>query len=106
MMATIDKRVYPSGSVKYRVRTRLKGFPVVSASFARLTDAKRWAATTESAQREGRHFTPSEAKRHTLTELLVRYEVKFYLSSRRTRATSVNNYAGGANSSATAYSRL
>ena len=76
MMATIDKRVYPSGSVKYRVRTRLKGFPVVSASFARLTDAKRWAATTESAQREGRHFTPSEAKRHTLTELLVRYEAQ------------------------------
>jgi hypothetical protein len=29
-MATIDKRVYPNGSVKYRVRARLKGFPGVS----------------------------------------------------------------------------
>jgi hypothetical protein len=33
-MATIDERVYPNGSVKYRVRTRLEGFRVVSATIA------------------------------------------------------------------------
>jgi hypothetical protein len=71
---TIDKRTNPNGTTKYRVRTRLKGFPSVSATFPRLTDARRWAAATESAQREGRHFASSEAKRHTFAEFIERYQ--------------------------------
>ena len=73
-MATIDKRVAANGLMKYRARARLKGFPPVSATFDRLTDAKRWAASVESGFREGRHFPASESKRHTVAELLVRYE--------------------------------
>jgi len=73
-MATIDKRVYPNGSTSYRARTRLKGFPPESASFARLTEAKIWAASRESAQREGRYVTIGAAKRHTLADLIARYE--------------------------------
>jgi len=73
-MSTIDRRVSRSGKVTFRARTRLKGLPQQVASFARLTDARKWATATEVAQREGRYFTTSEAKRHTLAELVERYE--------------------------------
>lgn len=72
-MATIDKHAAQDGKITYRVRVRLKGHPVQTASFARLTDARRWAQQTEAAIREGRHFKTAEAKRHTLAELIDRY---------------------------------
>ncbi|MCK4870028.1 MAG: site-specific integrase [Gammaproteobacteria bacterium] len=72
-MATIQERKARDGSVTIRVLVRLKGYPVQSASFKRKTDAKRWAAQTESAILEGRHFKTSQAKRHTLDELITRY---------------------------------
>ncbi len=72
-MASIEKRKLDDGSTSYRVKIRLKGYPSQSASFKRLTDAKKWAQSTESAIREGRHFKTAEAKRHTLGELIDRY---------------------------------
>jgi integrase len=72
-MASIEKRISSDGETSYRVKVRLKGFPVQSATFERLTDARKWAQQTESAIREGRHFKTSEAKRHTLAELIDRY---------------------------------
>ncbi|PIR00328.1 MAG: integrase [Nitrospinae bacterium CG11_big_fil_rev_8_21_14_0_20_45_15] len=72
-MAIIDERKSKSGKVSYRVRIRLKGHPTQSASFKRKTDAQRWAASTESAILEGRHFKQSEAKRHSLADLIDRY---------------------------------
>jgi len=72
-MANIQKRVSKSGSVSYRVLVRLKGYPLQTATFARLTDARKWAQDTESAIRDGRHFKTTEAKRHTLGELIDRY---------------------------------
>ena len=71
-MANIEKRI-SGGATSYRVKVRLKGFPPQSATFERLTDAKKWAQHTESAIREGRHFKTTEAKRHTLAELIDRY---------------------------------
>ena len=52
---------------------KMKGQPVQRATFPRKTDAKKWAASTESAIREGRHFKTIEAKKHTLAELIERY---------------------------------
>ena len=72
-MANIEKRISNDGKISYRVKIRLKGFPVQSATFERLTDAKKWAQQIESAIREGRHFKTTEAKRHTLAELIDRY---------------------------------
>lgn len=72
-MANIEKRICNEGKTSYRVKIRLKGFPSQSATFGRLTDAKKWAQQTESAIREGRHFKTTEAKRHTLAELIDRY---------------------------------
>jgi integrase len=72
-MATIEKRTTENGETSYRVKVRLKGYPAQSATFQRLTDAKKWATATESAIREGRHFKTAEAKKHTFGELVDRY---------------------------------
>lgn len=72
-MANIESRRAEDGSVAYRVKVRLKGQPAVSATFTRITDAKRWAQATEAAIREGRYFKTAEAKRHTLADLVDRY---------------------------------
>ena len=80
-MANIEKRISNDGKTSYRVKVRLKGFPSQSATFERLTDARKWAQHTESAIREGRHFKTTEAKRHTLTELIDRY-IKTVLPSK------------------------
>lgn len=72
-MATIDQRKNENGIVSYRVRIRLKGYPIQVETFRRLTDAKRWVQQTEAAIREGRHFKVSASKKHTLGEAIDRY---------------------------------
>lgn len=71
-MATITKREGVNGTT-HHVKIRLRGHPPQSASFERLTDARRWAASTESAIREGRHFKTNEARRHTFADAVRRY---------------------------------
>lgn len=73
-MASIEQRKTDNGDISYRVKVRLKGFPTQTATFKRKTDANRWAQQTETAIREGRYFKTTEAKRHTLQELLKRYQ--------------------------------
>ena len=73
-MASIEHRSTSSdGKITYRVKIRLKGYPAQTATFHRLTDARKWAQHTEAAIREGRHFKTAEAKRHTFAELIDRY---------------------------------
>ena len=72
-MATITLRTADDGAKSYQVKVRLKGHPAQPATFRRLTDARKWAQATEAAIREGRHFKTTEAKRHTLGELVDRY---------------------------------
>jgi integrase len=73
-MANIESRRTDDGKTTYRVKIRIKGHPPQSASFDRLTDARRWAQSTESAIREDRYFKTAEAKRHTLSEAIARYK--------------------------------
>lgn len=75
-MATIESRHGPDGTKTYRVKIRLRGVPTQTASFSRKTDAHRWASATESAIREGRYFKTAEAKRHTLAQLIDRYDAE------------------------------
>ncbi len=71
-MASIEKRQAEDGSTSYRVKVRLRGFEPVSATFTRLTDARTWAAQTETDLKANRYF--GAAKRHTVSDLLDRYE--------------------------------
>ncbi len=72
-MANIEKRTNNKQETTYRVKVRLKGYPTETATFERITDARRWAQQTEAAMREGRHFKTSKAKKHTLDALIDRY---------------------------------
>ena len=72
-MASIQERKDATGKTHYRVQIRLKGFPPETASFERKTDARLWAAQTETAIREGRYFAKSEGKKHTLSAAVDRY---------------------------------
>ena len=72
-MANIQERTSKSGKTSYKVVVRLKGYPTQTATFERKTDAKKWAAQTETAIREGRHFKTSEAKKHTLSYMIDKY---------------------------------
>ncbi len=72
-MATIEKRTTLDNQTSYRVKIRLKGYPTQTATFERLTDAKKWIQSTEVAIREGRHFKTSESKKRNLKELIDRY---------------------------------
>lgn len=72
-MANIEKRTSKNGKITYRAKIRLKGFPSESATFDRLTDAKRWIQSTESSMKEGRYFKTSESKKHNLSDLIDRY---------------------------------
>lgn len=72
-MATIRKRLRSDGTAFHHVQIRLRGFPPQTASFERLTDAKRWAAQTETAIRQRRHFAAFEAERHTAAEMIDRF---------------------------------
>ena len=72
-MASIEKRETKTGDTSYRVKIKLKGYPPQTATFQRITDAKKWAAATESAIRENRHFKTAEAKKHSFNDLVSRY---------------------------------
>lgn len=72
-MATIEKRTAKDGEITYRVKIRIKGCKPVTASFTRLTDAKRWEQQEEAAIRQGRHFKNTEAKKRTVSEFIDRY---------------------------------
>lgn len=85
-MATITKRPGRDGQPAYRVEVRLKGHPIQRATFDRLTDARRWAASIESAIKEGRHFKTTEAKKHTVADVIDRY-TRDVLPKKRDRAT-------------------
>ena len=73
LVANIETRRAQDGTVSYRAKVRLAGHPATTATFARLTDARRWVQDTESSIRSGRYFTVAEAKRHTLGDLVDRY---------------------------------
>ena len=71
-MASIEKRLFKS-KTSYRVKIELKGFPPATASFDRLTDAKRWAQETEIKIRENRYFKSTASRDHTLGDAIDRY---------------------------------
>ena len=72
-MATIQKRETAEGKPYYTATIRLKGYPIQTATFQRITDAKNWVIVTEAAIKEGRHFKTAAAKKHTVEEMIDRY---------------------------------
>ena len=89
-MAVIRKRSTKTGTA-YQVQIRLKGYPPQSATFDRLSDAKRWGQQTEAAIKEGRYFKTTEAKKHTLADLVDRY-IETVLIPTKPKSASQQSY--------------
>ncbi len=90
-MATIEKRVDKDGKASIRVKIRVKGHPPISATFARKTDAKRWAQKTEAAIREGQYFGTTESKKRSVTDMIDRY-LRDVLPTRRSDKANVKRH--------------
>ena len=71
-MATIRKRTGKKGTT-YQVQVRIKGGGIETATFPNSTKAKLWAQSVEASIRDGRYFTGSAAKKHTLSDLVERF---------------------------------
>lgn len=85
-MATIEKRKSKNGLTSFRAKIRLRGFPTQSATFSRLKDLRKWVQDTESSIRNGRYFENIEAKKHTFSETLDRYEKEILSTRPKTKA--------------------
>src|SRR5215510_16302467 len=71
-MATINQHRAKDGTLSYRVRVRMKGQPLQTASFPTLRDAQKWAKLREGEMLTGKHF-PEKTSQRTLSELIKRY---------------------------------
>ena len=83
-MAQIRERQSKTGKKSYLVRIRIKGFDETTATFSRLTDAKRWAQETEVEIRSGRYFKIAEASRHTLNDAIERFSDQMLIHNNKT----------------------
>ena len=72
-MGHIRQRKLKEGGVRFQAGIRLKGHPILTATFDRRTDAKNWIQKVEADIRCGRHQLYAEGKRHTFKEAVQRY---------------------------------
>ncbi|MSQ55592.1 MAG: site-specific integrase [Betaproteobacteria bacterium] len=75
-MASIQRRIWTDQEgrqrTSYRAQIRRRGFPPVTATFERKTDADKWTRETEADMDRHRYFPQHEAERHTLADLVDR----------------------------------
>jgi integrase len=71
-MATIVKR-QSRGRAVYQAKVRLAA-GTTSATFDKLGDAKRWAASTEEQIRRGQYFEAEKSRTHTLKDAVTAYQ--------------------------------
>ena len=76
-MGTITKRTDSKGNTSYMARVRRRGFPHLTQTFHRRTDATAWVSQQEVKIRQGLYLDDVEAKRHTLKEAIDRYQGEF-----------------------------
>src|SRR5450631_3089598 len=74
-MASIQRIKSPlTGAISYRAQVRVKGRPTVGDTFPNRKEAQKWAASIESAIREGRHFPHMRSTRTTFADVAKRYK--------------------------------
>jgi integrase len=75
-MASIQKRISNDKDgrqrTSYRVQIRRHGFPPVTGTFERKTDADKWARETEADIQRGLRFPQHEAEKRTVADLVER----------------------------------
>ena len=69
----IDRIELKNGTVRYRVRIRIKNKKPVSKNFKTLTHAKQWKRVTEGQIEKGLYVNFSKAEQYTLSDAILRY---------------------------------
>jgi hypothetical protein len=97
-MASIQRIVSPlTNAVSYRAQVRVKGRPPQSETFPNRKEAQAWAASIETAIREGRHFPHAAARRTSFDALAKDYTetvlTEFDEKERATRVRQLNWWA-------------
>lgn len=72
-MASIQERQTKDGKKHWRAVVRRKGYPAQIATFPNKTKAIEWAQEIEVAIRNGKYFTTTSNKNHTVGEMIERY---------------------------------
>lgn len=72
-MANIEKTISQNGTLRFRARVRIKGFPPKSATFSKKSDAHKWALATENELRERKHFRYIGEDKFTVAQIIDRY---------------------------------
>lgn len=73
IMPTIEKRVKKDGSLSFRAKVCVAGYPQVTATFSKQRDAKSWAMRIESDMRERRLGGYINANKYTVADAIDRY---------------------------------
>ncbi len=72
-MPFLVKRVSKDGQISWRAQVKIKGYPTLSKSYSRKSDAQKWAQQEEAKIRNGTWVDKREAQRHTFVELVEKY---------------------------------
>lgn len=84
-MGNVKVRRGTNGQLVYQASVRLRGARPQYATFDRRSDANRWIEQLQSDIRRGRHLESQEAKRHTVKELIDRYDAEELSKKRSAR---------------------
>jgi integrase len=87
-VATFRERETKNGQTKWQAIVRRDGYPDKSATFPTKRDAERWAKIVEGDYAKGKHLPSLEAERHTLADLLDRYDPE--LTAKRRKAVAAH----------------
>ncbi len=82
-MPSIIKRTTPNGTISYQVKIRVKGYPPVTDTFSKKTDALLWAQRTEADIRENKYFPNNKAKKYIVSDLIDSYLKNVKLKNQR-----------------------
>ena len=77
-----ERKRKKDGKTTYKAVIRIKGYPTMTATFERKTDARNWINENEPQMKKGKHIKDYEASKHTLNELIDRY-IKIELPKRK-----------------------
>jgi hypothetical protein len=73
VMAALEERRNKDGAVTYRVKIRREGYPNLSKTFKRKTDAIKFSHQAESEINQGSQLINNEATKKTLADAIDRY---------------------------------
>lgn len=90
-MHDIQKTVKKDGTVSYHARIRIKGYPTMTATFSKKSSAVLWVKKYERDMKEGKNLQQVESKKHTVSELIERFEQK-ELPKRIANAQNLKNH--------------